>query len=325
MDGSAAEQVAYLASDRYLEIILFPTEQCNFRCRYCYEDYALRKMRPEVVEGVKRLIAARIDGLDVLRLSWFGGEPLTALDIVCDIAAAAQGLAGSAGVDYSSSMTTNGYLLDLEAARRLAGLGLRGYQITLDGPPESHDRVRTLAGGGATFERIWGNLVALSDSELAFDILLRVHVSPDNIDLLPAFMDRVDRTFGDDSRFRHHLQAVGRWGGRNDQSYDVIGDAEEARLADLKARTARASSVPTRQAPEICYAARGNSFAVRADGAIAKCTVALSDERNTVGRLEADGTMRLDMGRLSPWLKGIKTLSPSYLRCPLGELSGFDA
>jgi len=27
-----------------LELILYPTEQCNFRCTYCYEDFLIGRM-----------------------------------------------------------------------------------------------------------------------------------------------------------------------------------------------------------------------------------------------------------------------------------------
>ena len=45
----------YLASN-LLHLILMPTEQCNFRCTYCYEDFAHDRMSPRVVAGIKRLL-----------------------------------------------------------------------------------------------------------------------------------------------------------------------------------------------------------------------------------------------------------------------------
>lgn len=54
-----------LSSDR-LHLILMATEQCNFRCVYCYEDFAIGRMRPWVVEGVKNLVATRIADISEL-------------------------------------------------------------------------------------------------------------------------------------------------------------------------------------------------------------------------------------------------------------------
>jgi len=36
---------------RSLQLILMPTEACNFRCTYCYEDFNHNQMRPELVRG----------------------------------------------------------------------------------------------------------------------------------------------------------------------------------------------------------------------------------------------------------------------------------
>ncbi len=59
-----------------LELILLASEDCNFRCTYCYEDFARGTMLPEVREGVKNLVRKRIRKLNRLQVSWFGGEPL---------------------------------------------------------------------------------------------------------------------------------------------------------------------------------------------------------------------------------------------------------
>jgi hypothetical protein len=65
-------------------------------------------------------------------LSWFGGEPMLARGIVEEGSAhAAESAAGPTGFDYRANMTTNGYLLDAEAVRDLAALGVGQYQISL--------------------------------------------------------------------------------------------------------------------------------------------------------------------------------------------------
>ena len=68
-----------LAAD-VLHLILLPTEACNFRCTYCYEDFRLGRMSEDVVRGVEALLSRRAEGLARLEISWFGGEPLAAGD-----------------------------------------------------------------------------------------------------------------------------------------------------------------------------------------------------------------------------------------------------
>jgi uncharacterized protein len=69
-----------------------------------------------------------------------------------------------------------------------------------------------------------------------------------------------------------------------------------------------------------CYAARANSFVIRSDGRVGKCTVALDDDRNTVGHLSADGRLILDASRIRPWIRGLVSLDPTELHCPLINL-----
>ena len=61
-----------LASDA-LHLMLLPTEACNFRCRYCYEDHAPERMSPELVGAVKAFLSRRATDLRWLYVSWFGG------------------------------------------------------------------------------------------------------------------------------------------------------------------------------------------------------------------------------------------------------------
>lgn len=70
----------------------------------------------------------------------------------------------------------------------------------------------------------------------------------------------------------------------------------------------------------ICYAAKANAFVLRADGRIGKCTVALNDPRNDVGKLNLDGTIVWNDGRLDPWLRGLHSGDSETLACPLAEM-----
>lgn len=131
------EQIASAFSQRRLNLILFPTERCNLRCVYCYEDFQVGRMRPDVVSAIKALLDRRSADLDALDLSWFGGEPLLAKDIVYDLSEYAQQRA-KAGLSYRANMTTNGYLLDVDTASRLVALGVTFFQISLDGFGAQH-------------------------------------------------------------------------------------------------------------------------------------------------------------------------------------------
>lgn len=318
-DAAFQEELSAALTDRTLHLILLPTEQCNFRCTYCYEDFAIGRMERETVDAVKLLLDRRFDGLKSLDISWFGGEPLLARAVVEEISAhVVASVAARPDLLYAGDMTTNGYLLDVPAAERLAGLGVTSYQISLDGPEAVHDTTRVRSNGGTSFQRIWQNLLAIRDSELPVRILLRIHLTPKNLPSMPDFLCQVRDTFLDDSRFSVSLKPVERMGGPNDATMEIL--SRQARAEALEQLEAALKPGPTASGPPagpaVCYAARPNSLVIRANGSIAKCTVALSDPSNTVGRLAPDGTLHVDDARLSPWLRGWAEGSWASVGCP---------
>jgi sulfatase maturation enzyme AslB (radical SAM superfamily) len=79
-EDERAKQLRCFRSN-FLNLIILPTEACNFRCTYCYETFEHKKMKKEVVNGIKALIGRRGPELNKLEIAWFGGEPLLAFDV----------------------------------------------------------------------------------------------------------------------------------------------------------------------------------------------------------------------------------------------------
>ncbi|MGC4010028.1 MAG: radical SAM protein [Pseudomonas sp.] len=213
-----------------LELILFATEQCNFRCSYCYEDFKAGRMKPWVVSAVKKLISSRRDSVKSLSLSWFGGEPLAAFDVVSSISRHALDVLGAEKVE--GNITTNAFLLSSEKARELIGYGVRSFHVALDGFGEVHDATRHLAGGGGTFERIWRNLLALRNLELDFDLRLRVHYSKETYKNLDFLLDALRRDFSLDERVKVYFTSINKLGGPGDESIWRFSEEEKMAIED---------------------------------------------------------------------------------------------
>ncbi|WP_405575483.1 radical SAM protein [Streptomyces sp. NBC_01167] len=320
-----ASELASSLRDDSLHLILLPTEKCNFRCTYCYEDFSIGRMDSAVVEGIKRLIDRRIDGLRSLTISWFGGEPLLALPVIEEISThVSESAATKPDLEYSADMTTNAYLLDHSTADRLSRLGIREYQVSLDGPQSMHDQTRLQANGAGSFHRIWDNLLTIRDSDLSVSILIRVHITPANLSSMPDFLRDIRNTFLGDSRFSVLLKPVERLGGPGDGSMDVIShDSAPAILANLASIVSvERGGDSVHPMPEVCYASRPNSLMIRANGVVGKCTVTLTDPRNAVGSIRPDGTLEINNPLLRPWLRGWGSGDWSALSCPANGLPG---
>ena len=293
-----------------LELILLASEDCNFRCTYCYEDFKRGTMLPEVRQGVKNLVLKRVPQLTTLHTSWFGGEPLYGIDAIRDLAPFFVKVANDNNIALRGHMTTNAYLLTPDVAEELLSWSVDNFQITLDGPAETHDKKRIGRDGQPTFHTIYDNLRSLSKRPEPFVVSIRVNYDRDNYPHLESFLDALQKDFAADPRFVVRFRAVMKWGGSNDESLDICGVEQQqdvqrriTKLAmDKGFRVTDGIKDVNRPGRSVCYAARPFNFIVGADGKLMKCTIVLDKEdHNIVGRLSPDGEITLNPDRFARW------------------------
>ena len=305
-------------TSRSLHLILMPTEKCNFRCTYCYEDFKIGRMAPSVVNGIKTLIGRRVPSLTSIHIGWFGGEPTLAPDIVENINSAVL-IDKPANLSFSSSMSTNGWLLNGSLLDRMLDAGITTFQISLDGDIEEHDRTRLQQNGTGSFDRIMHNLETAALSDRSFRMSLRLHVHKDNLSSIGSLIDRLHRRFGEDKRFVIYAKRIDNMGdGVSINRLSLLDDQRAINhinryIKDIGMFESDSKSM-------ICYAAQANSLVIRADGRIAKCTVAFQDQRNTVGSIDEMGELSIDHARFTPWIRGVLTGDMAAMACPLNGL-----
>ena len=153
-------------TDKVLRLTLHVTSLCNFACPYCFQARRSGHMSQEVQDQVVRFTEAKLEqgGYERMTVDWFGGEPLLAADIIDDLGHRLMDVAARHGAGFSSNIHTNAYLLDQAMVDLLEGVNCRFAIVTLDGYGPDHDKTRHLHDGGATFERIMGNLSTIKTS-----------------------------------------------------------------------------------------------------------------------------------------------------------------
>ncbi|MBV9689030.1 MAG: radical SAM protein [Ktedonobacteraceae bacterium] len=294
--------------DDHLHLILLPTEQCNFRCTYCYESFLREAMPAGIRNGIRRFVA-RQQNLQQLTISWFGGEPLLASDVVIELSQFFHQFCADHGIQLRVGATTNAFFLTPEIADQIIPLGVREFQVTIDGVQEEHDKRRVLQHGGGTFARIIENLRYLKRSEHVFLVIIRHNFDPASKERLEEFIAMLKEEFGDDPRFAVFFFPIGKLGGANDEEMAVcegksISDSfTRGRLLALEAGLHNAWQIERfRPNGNTCYAADPRSFVIGSDGNLYKCTVELDyHDRNIVGRLLEDGSMQLDWRKMALW------------------------
>lgn len=169
-----------------LSLHLNPTLDCNLRCWYCYESHVRDSiMSPAVLRSVKLWMKREIEAnkeLRELRIGFFGGEPLIGFnEVIKPLVKYASEICTQHNVSFSSGITTNGTLIEPQMADFFSTYGV-GFQITIDGNEDCHDRIRFEKGGRGTFSKIMGNVEMLANRGLP--TVLRVNYTNDNADSL---------------------------------------------------------------------------------------------------------------------------------------------
>jgi len=307
-------------NNKGLHLIILPTERCNFRCVYCYEDFTLGRMSKGTVEGIRNLISLRAPGLTALDISWFGGEPLLAYDIVEEIQGHAHNIAGRFSLHLNATMTTNASLLTAERHSYLSNRGLKVFQISLDGDRLDHDSTRVSASGMGTFDKIWGNLKSIRDgSQGVGTCLLRIHLTRNNIRGIERLVEPLVTEFASDTRFQLYFRKIDDFGGPGGLSAADLELLEFERTKSNLIASLPANMRWNEHSDEasVCYAARANSWLIRSDGRLGKCTVAFHSPRNTVGRISADGSLHVDQEAWRPWIEPVLNNDAAGMECPL--------
>lgn len=274
-----------------LSVLLFVTRQCNFRCPYCYEDHDNDfRMEWKVYEKTISFIRNRMNQYPYRRLfiSLFGGEPMLEhsnnikfLDLLKE---------EFSEIPIRGQITTNGFLLDKIKLKELVDRNILFYQITIDGPKETHNKTRILANGEGSWDIIMSNLEDAKNTELNFSIALRTNYTPEIKGKLSDYVSFMNMKFGDDPRFVFDFEPVADLDGMTSNKMEIC-DYECSSFSDVM-KIAKMKNLKLASADAIlnpfslcCYASCDNSFAVDYNGQIKKCTVALDNPYNVVGNV----------------------------------------
>ena len=138
-----------------LTIILTPTWKCNFDCPYCVEKNSNSvQISDQFFDVIKKFAYKYFKKYKHIHISLFGGEPLLLSNKIFDFLDYVQVLGSNPAYNYtlSTSITTNGSLLDRNIIEQLNKFNCLSAQITLDGDREKHNNLRKFKSGSGSFD-----------------------------------------------------------------------------------------------------------------------------------------------------------------------------
>ena len=270
-------------------------------------------------------------------ITLFGGEPLLADSraIVGYLIAK-----GRESRPTTFSAIPNG--TDLEAYRDLLGPeNLSFLQITIDGPPDQHDRRRIHADGSGTFDRIAANVTMAL--ELGVRISLRMNVDRLNIDGLPELAEQfIQRGWTKHRRFGAYVAPVHASSDNTDakttfntwqlnqamaelkRQHPAVSriSLEDDRLFDTARGVFDKRSDPYPSFKASFCGAHGSMYVIDAFADIYACWERTGDPAIRIGAIREDGEVAMNRAITEHWRKHNVASNPVCRRCRYSAYCG---
>jgi uncharacterized protein len=145
-------------NQKQLTMIITPTWKCNFQCPYCCESVAPPiKSVKNYFDVLEKNIEKTFSKYEHIHLSLFGGEPLLFKTQLFKYLSKVKEYCNLNNLTYSTSITTNGSLLNEDVIKELNEHNLKSLQITIDGSKEKHDLTRIFKSGEKSFDLLMNN------------------------------------------------------------------------------------------------------------------------------------------------------------------------
>ena len=269
-------------------------------------------MKVSVAQAIVNYIKKEIVNYKGLLISWFGGEPTLALDIIEFISNSVISICKEYKKRYFADMTTNGYLLTLDVVEKLYKMHIYRYQITLDGGIKTHDKQRLLCNGDKTFTVITNNLLNIKTNfkKKFLGITIRTNLTKEILEnSIKDYIAFINNNFANDAIFDFRFRAA--WGEKaEDEEKDIyiesVTDAYRyifSLLQHIEGLNFSGELAELMLGGGVCYAAKRDDYVVGSDGTIYKCTVHFEDKMNRIGYITDNGDFYIDQSKLNYWTK----------------------
>lgn len=310
-----------IADSQSLQLMVYPTQDCNLKCWYCYENHVKgSRMSEDVYENVIKYIENRIQYtfLKSVNLTFFGGEPLLLFDkIAYPMACRIKTLCEKNNIQFTTFFISNASLIKDGMIDQFKEINAY-FQITLDGCKDKHNQVRIAKSGAFTYDRIIHAVQLLSNNlkstneEISHVLTLRINYDNDTL-------RNIKQIFEDIKGFRReaifiHLERVWQTRGQ--------ADAEQVQLLIEAVR------MFTREGFKVgigvfgnkrysCPAEKLNYAIINYNGMVYKCNGRNLTETTREGVLTKEGEIEWDKDLLSKRLGRTTFENPMCLQCKM--------
>lgn len=304
----------HVYSNDWLYLTILPTNNCNFRCIYCYESPAEETMDDQTEKNILDFCRKNVKKYKKVRLNWFGGEPLLQRERVLRMSKEINDICKENKIPLIGMITTNGYNLDLETFKSLVSCRILSYQVCVDGAEATHNIQRPHYANNDSFQKVYSNLVSIKNNvnTYSFKMVIRANMTPFVEEHLDEYLNLLAKDFGNDKRFSVYFQGVRDWGGNRiaESNIEILPDEESyyRKWYDVASEKGLNSAdfISVGPVTGMCEANLKNGYLVYYDGSVHKCSLASQDEKykdiDNIGYIADGGNMIIDNEKTVRWI-----------------------
>jgi uncharacterized protein len=297
------------------QIIINPTMNCNFKCWYCYETHILdSKMEKPEIDKIMRLIDNTLNNPEIryFSIGWFGGEPLLYFkQVVLPVLEHVRSFIDNHDKEiiFQSDFTSNGLLINDKLLSDCARLGVKSFQITLDGHRQKHNQVRFISERLGSYDQIITNIKRCLKYNI--HVICRINLSKETIneDLIQIIGDFSDLSESERKQISFSFQQV--WQEETDLNDEILKTIEYFKNNGLQTNYARFSDTVQFS----CYADKRNQATINFNGDVFKCTARDFKTENREGILMDDGNIQWNEKYIERM--NAKFKNPPCLKCSI--------
>ena len=260
---------------------ILPTTACNARCWYCFEKGVVPyTMSKETADDVVKFIVSHCGGKPVT-IRWFGGEPTLAvqrIDQICN------GL-NEKQVEFSSIITTNGYLLDKNTIEKSKNLWkLKMVTISVDGTEKNYNRVKSFVNASDNpYQKVLRNIGLFLDQEI--HVGLRMNFDQDTFSDFYNLVDEMSNRFKKNPFlhvYAHHINVD--YSGEDQVSIDKAESWYNEKLFELNSFSCECGLYERkRELPSLffkmCEAANDDAVTITSLGHLVSCAEQIDEDQ----------------------------------------------
>ena len=194
-------------NENLVNITIYPTQACNARCFYCFEQKEQKIwMSEQTVDQVIDYITHTLTEENELVYRWFGGEPLLGQKIIDRIINGVNAYFGGK-LTYHSVVITNSSLITDELMEKFVTTWhVRKVQTTIDGYRDEHEKRKAYVDRSIDhYQQTIDNIRKLLNAGIF--AICRFNIDNYNKDQLGAILDDLAE-FKDNSKFFFHAATL---------------------------------------------------------------------------------------------------------------------